>query len=335
MRVGTRGGRVRVLTQASASGAAPPPVGAGVAAPGDPRVDGIMQVLETMGNRMEQQAHNQAAAITAAATAATIAAANAAIVSTAPTAIPAEESENAFALLMCTEVEKVVLVVYQLKRIASTWWRATRGIVFSEGMVPEWNAFVEVFNGKYFSDCARELKMAKLQCLCQDMTVDELKIEDIAVVQEFPDVLSKELPVEEVLIFSKINLKTGYHQLRIINEDIPKLAFRTQYGHYEFTVMPFGLTNAPATFMDLINQVFKEYLNQFTIVFIDDILVYSKSPEEHERYLRIVLQTLRIHELYAKFNKCDFWLTCVTFLGHVISGEGIFVDPSKIEAAIN
>lgn len=136
-------------------------------------------------------------------------------------------------------------------------------------------------------------------------------------------------------IFSKIDLRTGYHQLRIKKEDIPKSAYRTQYGHYEFTVMPFGLTNAPAAFMDLMNRVFREYLDQFVIVFIDDILVYSRSTEDHERHLRIVLQTLRDHELYAKFSKCEFWLTHVAFLGHVISGEGISVDLAKIEAVIN
>ncbi|XP_056168682.1 uncharacterized protein LOC130138489 [Syzygium oleosum] len=136
-------------------------------------------------------------------------------------------------------------------------------------------------------------------------------------------------------VFSKIDLRTGYHQLRIRKEDIPKTAFRTRYGHYEFTVMPFGLTNAPAAFMDLMNRVFKEYLDKFVIVFIDDILVYSKSSEEHQQHLRIVLQTLRDHKLYAKLSKCEFWLTRVAFLGHVISGEGISVDPAKIEAVMN
>ncbi|XP_048132162.1 uncharacterized protein LOC115741886 [Rhodamnia argentea] len=131
-------------------------------------------------------------------------------------------------------------------------------------------------------------------------------------------------------MFSKIDPRTSYHQLRIKKEDIPKTAFRTRYGHYEFTVMPFGLTNAPAAFMDLMHRVFKEYLDQFVIVFIDDILIYSKSNEEHKQHLRVVLRTLREHSLYAKFSKCEFWLNKVAFLGHVISGEGISVDPSKI-----
>ena len=138
--------------------------------------------------------------------------------------------------------------------------------------------------------------------------------------------------LQGVTCFSKIDLRLGYHQLRIKKEDIPKTAFRTRYGHYEFLVMSFGLTNAPAAFMDLMNRVFKPFLDQFVIVFIDDILVYSKSKEEHEQHLKVVLQILREHRLYAKFSKCEFWLNEVAFLGHIISKEGIKVDPRKIEA---
>ncbi|GJQ99316.1 putative reverse transcriptase domain-containing protein [Tanacetum coccineum] len=132
--------------------------------------------------------------------------------------------------------------------------------------------------------------------------------------------------------FSKIDLRSGYHQLRVREHDISKTAFRTRYGHYEFLVMPFGLTNAPAVFMDLMNRIFHEYLDKFVIVFIDDILVYSKSEEEHERHLRIVLEILRQKKLYAKFSKCEFWLQQVTFLGHIVSADGIIMDPSKVEA---
>ena len=136
-------------------------------------------------------------------------------------------------------------------------------------------------------------------------------------------------------VFSKIDLRSGYHQLRIANVDVPKTAFRTHYGHYEFLVMPFGLTNAPAVFMALMNKVFQPYLDKFVIVFIDDILVYSRDEEEHANHLRLVLQTLIEKQLYAKFNKCEFWLDQVVFLGHIVSGEGIKVDPKKIEAVLN
>ncbi|KAL4013642.1 hypothetical protein IC575_025817 [Cucumis melo] len=114
-------------------------------------------------------------------------------------------------------------------------------------------------------------------------------------------------------VFSKIDLRSGYHQLRIKDEDVPKTAFRSRYGHYEFIVMSFGLTNAPAVFMDLMNRVFREFLDTFVIVFIDDILIYSKMEAEHEEHLRLVLQTLRENKLYAKFSKCEFWLKQVSF----------------------
>ncbi|GJS81546.1 putative nucleotidyltransferase, ribonuclease H [Tanacetum coccineum] len=132
--------------------------------------------------------------------------------------------------------------------------------------------------------------------------------------------------------FSKIDLRSGYHQHHVKEQDISKTAFRTRYGHYEFLVMPFGLTNAPAVFMDLMNRIFYEYLDKFIIVFIDDILVYSKSEEEYEQHLRIVLEILRHKKLYAKFSKCEFWLQQVTFLGHIVSVDGITMDPSKVEA---
>ena len=117
--------------------------------------------------------------------------------------------------------------------------------------------------------------------------------------------------------------------------DVPKTAFRTRYGHYEFLVLPFGLTNAAAAFMDLMNWAFKPYLDKFVVVFIDDILIYSKSHVEHGEHLRIVLQTLRERQLYAKLSKCQFWLDKVAFLSHVISADGVSVDPQKIEAVVN
>ncbi|GJU54880.1 putative reverse transcriptase domain-containing protein [Tanacetum coccineum] len=133
-------------------------------------------------------------------------------------------------------------------------------------------------------------------------------------------------------IYSKIDLRSGYHQLRVREQDIPKTAFQTRYGHYEFQVMPFGLTNAPAVFMDLMNRVCKPYLDKFVIVFIDDILIYSKDEKEHEEHLKVILELLKKEKLYAKFSKCEFWIPKVQFLGHVIDSRGIHVDPAKIES---
>ncbi|KAL8148658.1 hypothetical protein AgCh_005865 [Apium graveolens] len=132
--------------------------------------------------------------------------------------------------------------------------------------------------------------------------------------------------------FSKIDLRSKYHQLKIKPEDIPKTSFRTRYSHYEFLVMSFGLTNAPAAFMDLMNIIFKEYLDKFVIVFIDDILIYSKSTEDHAEHLRTTLEILRKKKLYAKFSKCEFWLQEVQFLGHVVTGyyQRFVQDFSKI-----
>ncbi|KAA0051542.1 pol protein [Cucumis melo var. makuwa] len=132
-------------------------------------------------------------------------------------------------------------------------------------------------------------------------------------------------------VFSKIDLWLRYHQLRIKNSDVPKTAIRSRYGHYEFIVMSFGLTNATTVFMDLMNRVFREFLDTFVIVFIDDILIYFKTEAEHEEHLRMVLETLRANKLYAKFSKCEFWLKQVSFLGHVVSKAGVSMDPAKIE----
>jgi hypothetical protein len=136
-------------------------------------------------------------------------------------------------------------------------------------------------------------------------------------------------------LFSKIDLRSGYHQIKIRASDAPKTAFSTRYGLYEFLVMSFGLTNAPAYFMYLMNSVFMNELDKFVVVFIDDILIYSKSEAEHAKHLRIVLQRLRDHKLYAKFSKCEFWLDSVKFLGHTISKDGISVDPSKVKEVMD
>jgi hypothetical protein len=131
-------------------------------------------------------------------------------------------------------------------------------------------------------------------------------------------------------VFLKIGFRSGYHQIKICEEDILKIAFSTQYSLYEYLVMTFGLTNTPAHFMYLMNSVFMKELDKFVVVFIDGILVFSKSKKEYEEHLYIVLQWLRDDYLYAKFNKCEFWLSEVPFLGHVISSEGISMDPDKV-----
>ncbi|GJT89638.1 putative reverse transcriptase domain-containing protein [Tanacetum coccineum] len=140
--------------------------------------------------------------------------------------------------------------------------------------------------------------------------------------------------VHRLPVYSKIDLRSGYHQLRVREEDILKTAFRTGYGYYEFQVMPFGLTNTPAVFMDLMNRVCKLYLDNFVIVVIDDILIYSRSKEEYEEHLKLILELLKKEELYAKFSKCEFWLPKVQFLDHVIDSQGNHVDPPKIESII-
>nr|ABA94359.1 retrotransposon protein, putative, Ty3-gypsy subclass [Oryza sativa Japonica Group] len=171
----------------------------------------------------------------------------------------------------------------------------------------------------------------------QRMCVDYRALNDVTIKNKYPlpriDDLFDQL--KGATVFSKIDLRSGYHQLRIKEEDIPKTVFTTRYGLFECTVMSFGLTNAPAFFMNLMNKVFMEYLDKFVVVFIDDILIYSRTKEEHEEHLRLALEKLREHQLYAKFSKCEFWLSEVKFLGHVISAGGVAVDPSNVESVTN
>ncbi|GKE32146.1 reverse transcriptase domain-containing protein [Tanacetum coccineum] len=193
---------------------------------------------------------------------------------------------------------------------------------------------------------------------------DEKRLEDIPVVREFLEFFPEDLPglplvrqvefqidlipgatlvvrapyrlapseMQELSNQLQELADRGYHQLRVRDKDIPKTAFRMRYEHYEFQVMPFGLTNAPAVFMDLMNRVCKPYLDKFVIVFIDDILIYSRNKEEHADHLRTILELLKKEKLYAKFSKCDFWISIMQFLGHIIDSRGIHVDPAKIEA---
>src|SRR3954463_10260730 len=137
------------------------------------------------------------------------------------------------------------------------------------------------------------------------------------------------------LVFSKMDLRLGYHQIKIRNEDIPKTTFTTRYGLYEYTVMSFVLTNAPATFSRMMNSIFMEYLDKFIVVYLDDILIYSNNEEEHAEHLRLVLMKLQEHRLYAKFSKCVFWLPEVTYLGHMISAKGIAVNPERVQAVLD
>ncbi|GJR78686.1 putative reverse transcriptase domain-containing protein [Tanacetum coccineum] len=166
------------------------------------------------------------------------------------------------------------------------------------------------------------------------MCIDYRELNKLTVKNQYPlsriDDLFDQLQGSSM--YSKINLRSGYHQLIVRDEDIPKMAFRTRYGHYEFQVMLFWLTNAPAVFMDLMNRVCRPYLDTFVIMFIDDILIYSKTKEEHDAHLKQILELLKKEELYAKFSKFNFWLSKVQFLGHVIDSEGIHVDPTKIES---
>ncbi|GJV34102.1 putative reverse transcriptase domain-containing protein [Tanacetum coccineum] len=161
------------------------------------------------------------------------------------------------------------------------------------------------------------------------------KQEEIVVLEIFLRIYDLFDQLQGSQFFSKIDLRSRYHQLRVHEDDIPKTTFRTRYGHFEFTVMPFGQTNAPAIFMDLMNRFCRPYLDKFMIVFIDNISIYSKTQEEHVEHLRLVLELLKKEKLYAKFSKCESWLREVRFLGHVINGNGINVDPSKIEAIKN
>jgi hypothetical protein len=165
------------------------------------------------------------------------------------------------------------------------------------------------------------------------MCVDYRPLNEVTIKNKYPlpriDILFDQLTGARV--FSKIDLRSGYHQIRIRPEDIPKTTFTTRYGLFEYLVMSFGLTNAPTHFTYLMNSVFMPELDKFVVVFIDDILIYSKNEEEHAQHLRIVLTRLREHQLYAKFSKCTFWLEEIQFLGHVLSARGIAVDPSKVK----
>jgi hypothetical protein len=183
------------------------------------------------------------------------------------------------------------------------------------------------------SPCGAPVLFVQKKDGSQRMCVDYRSLNDVTVKNKYPLPRIEDLfdQMRGARVFSKIDLRSGYHQMRIRPSDIPKTAFSTRYGLYEFIVMSFGLTNAPAYFMNLMNKVFMEYLDRFVVVFIDDILIYSQSDSDHEEHLRLVLQKLWDNQLYAKFSKCEFWIGEVPFLGHIISNGGISVDPAKVK----
>jgi hypothetical protein len=186
------------------------------------------------------------------------------------------------------------------------------------------------------SPCGVPVLLVQKKDGSQRMCVDYRSLNDVTVKNKYPLPRIEDLfdQMRGARVFSKIDLRSGYHQMKIRSSDIPKTAFSTRYGLYEFTVMSFGLTNAPAYFMNLMNKVFMEYLDRFSIVFIDDILVYSKNDSDHEEHLQLVLQKLRDNRLYAKFSKCEFWIDEVPFLGHIISNGGISVDPANVREIV-
>jgi hypothetical protein len=168
------------------------------------------------------------------------------------------------------------------------------------------------------------------------LCVDYRSLNDVTIKNKYPLPRIEDLfdQMRGARVFSKIYLRSEYHQMKIRPSGIPKTTFSTRYGLYEFTIMSLGLANAPAYFMNLMNKVFMEYLDRFVVVFIDDILIYSKNDSDHEEHLRLVLQKLRDNQLYAKFSKCEFWLDEVPFLGHIISNGGISMDSVKVREIV-
>ncbi|CAI7775139.1 unnamed protein product [Closterium sp. NIES-53] len=169
------------------------------------------------------------------------------------------------------------------------------------------------------------------------LCVDYRVLNAITIKKQVPAARIEELfdMLGEATVFNKVDLHSSYHQIRHAEENTPKTAFRTRYGHFEFRVLPFCITNAPATFMGLINDIFRPFLDHFVIVLLNDILIFSKSLEEHTQHLHIVLDTLRQHRLYSELSKCTFARSSSGFLGHIISLKGIAIDPTNVQCLVD
>ncbi|WRX25692.1 Reverse transcriptase domain - like 10 [Theobroma cacao] len=228
-----------------------------------------------------------------------------------------DKMEKICEALGCSSTRSVELAAFRLEDVAQEWYGyLRRGLWYLDISIPTSAAV----------DCAQRIEMRTNRVRRKEQLVVSTLLKEVFVAK---------WEYESCVVRVKDKDTSMNLVLRIRNDDIPKTAFRTRYGHYEFLVMSFGITNAPATFMDLMNRVLKPYLDKLVVVFIDDILIYSKSGEEHEQHLKIMLQTLREHRLYVKFSKCEFWLGSIAFLGHVVSKDGVQVDPKKVEVVEN
>lgn len=236
------------------------------------------------------------------------------------------ERDTEFCIELIPGTQPIFIAPYRLARLFQEELKKQIDDLLSKGLirksVSEWGApvlFVAKKDGSW------------------RMCIDYRALNRVTIKNKYPLPRIEDLfdQLKGAKVFSKIDLQSGYNQIRVREQDIKKTAFSTRYGHYECKVMSFGLTNAPACFMETMNSMLHPYLDNFVVIFIDDIVIYSKTEEDHARHLRIVLETVRQHKFYAKLKKCEFWLSEVGFLGHIINQHGISVDPSKISTVVN